>query len=209
MAQEKGVALDFKAARKTVKVKPCEQGALLLEVGEQLYHYTVCHFGAKFSAYRLSRLGAMLTCIAHSLLGDKPRRMWLYVDDLLALLRIADCAQPIRILLAFLSRIKAPVSWKKAQLSHSITWCGWSFHFGLETLHLTQPKLQKLREQLQALHRSKKVPRKLLEALDDSARVGKQPPGLWLPFRRDHRSKCKAKQTFQKSFPHRREFGSA
>ena len=225
-----GIALGFKAARKTVKVKHCEQGALLFEVAEQLYHYTVCHFGAKFSAYWWARLGALLTRAAHSLLGDQPHRMWLYVDDLLALLRSASCAQPICVLLAFLSCINAPVSWKKAQLSQSIVWCGWTFHFGLETLHLAQPKLQKLRQQLQALHRSKKVSRKLLEAtlgllmwatstcphlrpymaplyrdlrsaagtlkliyprtwqhfldaLDDSARVARQPPGLWLPFK--------------------------
>ena len=159
-----GIALDFKAARKTVKVKHCEQGTLLFEVAEQLYHYTVCHFGAKFSAYWWARLGALLTRTAHALLGDQPHRMWLYVDDLLALLRSANCAQPICVLLAFLSCVNAPVSWKKAQLSQSITWCGSTFHFGLEALHLSQPKLQKLREQLQALHRWKKVSRKLLEA---------------------------------------------
>ena len=225
-----GIALDFKAAHKTVKVKPCGQGTLLFEVADQLYHYTVCHFGAKFSAYWWSRLGAMLTRIAHALLGDAPHRMWLYVDDLLALLRRAACTKPICILLAFLSCINAPVSWKKAQLGQASTWCGWSFHFGWETLHLAQPKLHKLREQLQALHRSQKVARKLLEAtlgllmwatstcphlrpymaplyrdlhsaagtlklihprmwqsfldaLDDSARVARQPPGLWLPFK--------------------------
>ena len=59
------LALDIKAARKTVKVKPQEQGTLLFEVDEALRYYTVCHFGAKFSAYWWSRLGAMLTRIAH------------------------------------------------------------------------------------------------------------------------------------------------
>ena len=35
------LALDFKAARKTVKVKPQEQGALFFEVDETLRYYTV------------------------------------------------------------------------------------------------------------------------------------------------------------------------
>ena len=89
------LALDFKAARKTVKVKPSEQGALLVQVDQQLYCYTVCHFGAKFSAYWWSRLGALLTRAAHALLSGNPRRMWLYVDDPLTLLKgMATPSQP-------------------------------------------------------------------------------------------------------------------
>ena len=105
-------------------------------------------------------------------------------------------------------------------------WCGWTFSFRRETIHLSQSKLAKL----QALHNSRKVPRKLLaatlgllmwvtstcqhlrpymaplyrdlhsaagtlklihpplwqhflDALDDSARVARQPVGLWLPVK--------------------------
>ena len=46
-----GMSLDFKAAHKCVKVHRTEQGCLLFRVEAQLYHYTVYHFGAKFSAY--------------------------------------------------------------------------------------------------------------------------------------------------------------
>ena len=46
-----GIALDVKAAHKRIKVSPAEQGALLFEWQGTLYYYTVCHFGAKFSAY--------------------------------------------------------------------------------------------------------------------------------------------------------------
>ena len=53
-------ALDFKAAQKCVKVAPQEQGTLLFEVEAQLYHYTVCHFGARFSAYWWARVGGLL-----------------------------------------------------------------------------------------------------------------------------------------------------
>ena len=120
-----------------------------------------------------------------------------------------------------------PVSRKKAQLGTDVTWCGWSFFLEFETVHLSQSKLAKLRDQLRTLHSSRKVSRKLLEAtlgllmwatgtrphlrpymapldkdlhsavgilklihpqmwhhfldaLDESAKVARQPVGLWL-----------------------------
>ena len=158
------LALDFKAAHKTIKVRPQEQGTLLFELDGALHHYTVCHFGAKFSAYWWSRLGALLTRTAHELLAEAPHRMWLYVDDLLTLLQKQQCTRPVCILLAFLTCINAPISWKKAQLSAEVVWCGWNFSFAFETLHLAPAKLAKLRNQLQTLCKSRKVQRKLLEA---------------------------------------------
>ena len=39
------VALAFKAARKTVKIHPDEQGTVLFEVENRVYRSTVCRFG--------------------------------------------------------------------------------------------------------------------------------------------------------------------
>ena len=152
------IALDFKAAHKTVKVKNSEQGTPLFEVEGKLFHCTIYHFGAQVSADWWSRLGAPITRIAHELLTPFPHRMWLYVDDLLALLQNQDYAKPVCLLLARLACINAPVSWKKAKLGHDITWCGWTFSFQRETIHLSQSKLAKLRDN------SRKVLRKPLEA---------------------------------------------
>ena len=157
-----------------VKVKHSEQGTLLFEAEGKLFHYTACHFGAKFSAYWWSRLGALITRIAHELLAPFPHRMWLYVDDLLALLQDQECTQPVCLLLSLLACTNAPVSLKKAQLGSDITWCGWTFSFKLETIHLWQSKLAKLRAQLRALHSSRKVHRKLLEANPGAPDVGRQ-----------------------------------
>ena len=55
------IALDFKAARKTVKIHPDEQGTVLFEMNDCMYHYTVCHFGAKFSALLACRLNAPIS----------------------------------------------------------------------------------------------------------------------------------------------------
>ena len=64
----------------------------------------------------------------------------------------------------FISAINAPISWKKAQLGHRITWCGWTFHLDIEALRLVEGKLAKLRDQLEKLAKSKKILRKHLES---------------------------------------------
>ena len=43
-----GASFDFKAARKQIQVHPSEHGLLLFRVADILYHYRVCHFGARF-----------------------------------------------------------------------------------------------------------------------------------------------------------------
>ena len=98
------------------------------------------------------------------LLRQFGHRAWLYVDDLLLLFRSAEHRQATCLTVAFLTILNAPVSWKKAQTGSKATWCGWSFDFFTESLHLHAPKLEKLREQLSRLAQGKKVPRKKLEA---------------------------------------------
>ena len=77
------------------------------------------------------------------------RRAWLYVDDLLLLFRSAEHAPATALTIAFLSILK------KAQVGHAATWCGWTFDFSVESLHLPAPKVQKLREQLARIAQSK------------------------------------------------------
>ena len=89
--QHVGLSLDFKAAHKCVKVRADEQGCLLFQHAGKLYHYTVCHFGAKFSAYWWQRVGALLLRIMHALLARFAHKAWLYVDDLLAMLARQTC----------------------------------------------------------------------------------------------------------------------
>ena len=225
-----GIALDFKAAHKKVKIHPDEQGTVLFEMNDCIFHYTVCHFGAKFSAYWWARVGGLFTRLLHSLAGHLRHRAWLYVDDLLSLFLHSDFPEAACLLIALLTCLNAPISWKKAQLGHSITWCGWTFDFETEAVHLAHSKLAKLRTILQTLLHRGKIQRKKLEAalgmlmwatttcqhirpylaplyrdlhsavgtlklihpqcwqpfldaLDNSATVVAQPPGLWLPIK--------------------------
>ena len=92
-----------------------------------------------------------------------PRRAWLFVDDLLAALRRPDAHQQLALVVIFFAAIIAPISWKKVQFQYCLTWCGWSLNFSLETIDLTPLKTLKLKEQLFALLRSKRIKGKLLE----------------------------------------------
>ena len=108
-----GAALDFKAAHKRVKVRPSDQGLLLFKHAGRLYAYVVCHFGARFSAYWWQRVGALLLRLLHRLLASEPHKAWLYVDDLLLALLHSRAPEQLSLVVAYLSLVGAPISWKK------------------------------------------------------------------------------------------------
>ena len=144
-----GASFDFKAAHKQIQVHPSEHGLLLFRVADVLYHYRVCHFGARFSAYWWQRAGAFLLRLLHGILGLHPHRAWLFVDDLLAALRRSDAHAQLALMVMFFAAISAPISWKKVQFQNNLTWCGWRINFLRETIELIKLKGQ-LRELLKA-----------------------------------------------------------
>ena len=150
------------AARKQVHV-PSEHGLLLFRFANTLFHYRICNFGARFSAYWWQRTGAFLLRLLHGILVNRPHKVWLVVDDLLAALRRADAREQLALIAAYFATISAPISWKKVQFQNSLTWCGWTINFNLETIELTPLKTAKLKEQLRMLRKSGRVKRKLLE----------------------------------------------
>ena len=158
-----GASFDFKAAHKQIQVHPSEHGLLLFRVADILYHYRVCHFGARFSAYWWQRTGAFLLRLLHGILELRPHRAWLFVDDLLAALRRSDAHAQLALMVMFFAAISAPILWKKVQFQNGLTWCGWRINFLYETIELTPEKTLKLKGQLRELLKARKVKRKLLE----------------------------------------------
>ena len=158
-----GASFDFKAAHKQIQVHPDEHGLLLFRFQGELCHYRVCHFGGRFSAFWWQRTGAFMLRLMHGLLAMLPHKAWLFVDDLLAALCRSAGGEQLAIMAIFFCAISAPISWKKAQFQDQINWCGWSVHFGHDTIHLMKAKLDKLRQQLENLSQAHKVPRKALE----------------------------------------------
>ena len=69
------------------------------------------------------------------------------------------------LLVCLLACVHAPISWRKAQLGHSIVWCGWLYNLDFETVTLVPDKLAKLQLQLLDVARAKKVTWKTLKKL--------------------------------------------
>ena len=104
---------DFKAARKQIQVHPDKHGLLLFRFQGKLYHYRVCHFGGRFSAFWWQRTGAFMLCPMHGLLAMPPHKAWLFVDDLLAALCRPAGGEQLAIMAIFFCAISALFPGKK------------------------------------------------------------------------------------------------
>ena len=102
-----------------------------------------CSGSAKLLCILVARTGSLILRCMHALLCNHAHRAWLYVDDLLALLRTVDKDIGSALIAAWLSALHAPISWKKAQFSQTVTWCGWLFRTDTETVELRLAKLPK------------------------------------------------------------------
>ena len=158
-----GASVDFKAAHKQVQVRPEEHGLLLFAFQGKLYHYRVCHFGGRFSAFWWQRTGAFLLRQVHGLLAWKPHKAFLFVDDLLCALFRDSAPDMFALVVLFFCAIAAPISWKKAQFQDSLVWCGWEINFSHDTIQLVSAKLTKLDALIKSLLGNRRVPRKTLE----------------------------------------------
>ena len=126
------MAIDVKGARKTIRVRQCEHGKAMFHLWLRgkwvLIAYCVCHFGAKYSAYWWSRLGALLMRISHHMLFYDHAAL-LYVDDFKFLCR-RDVGPLCGLLaLGLFEIVGVPISWAKFQAGSEILWIGLEFTY--------------------------------------------------------------------------------
>ena len=138
-------SLDIKAAHKTIRVRPSEQGLLGVRMADDFLFYSVCPFGATFSAYWFARFGGFLVRTFHLLLYIN-HMLALYVDDLLGVQDAAVVELTFSILLAFCCTFGIPISWPKLQLGFQTRWIGWELHFRMGCVSIPADKLEKLGE---------------------------------------------------------------
>ena len=151
-------SLDVQAAHKSIRIRPCEQGLLGVRIGNRFFFYSVCPFGATFSAYWFARLGAFFTrCLR--LLIYIAHFLALYVDDLLGFQCASVAEMSFCITLAFCSIFGIPLSWKKLQFGVSITWIGWQLDFAKGCVCIPQDKLDRLHRLLSEALRRKHTDR--------------------------------------------------
>ena len=93
--------------------------------------------------------------IFHGVARHLRRRSWFYVDDLLRSSYMKTSLTGYASSSHSRHASVRPSAGKKAHSGDTVAWCGWSFDFSQQTIHLAQSKRCKLREQLQQLLRSK------------------------------------------------------
>ena len=158
-------SFDIQGAHKLVRVKPCEQGLSCFVLAGKWYAYRNAYFGARFSAYWFSRVGAWLVRQLHRFLWIK-HGLWLYVDDGLVVLPRETAPLLAGAVVLFLSALGIPLSWRKLDLGPTLAWLGWQFDFAGSWASLPSSKLAKFLGVLQPFRsRGAKVSRKAVESL--------------------------------------------
>ena len=146
-------------------MKPCEQGLSCFVLAGKWYAYRNAYFGARFSAYWFSRVGAWLVRQLHRFLWIK-HGLWLYVDDGLVVLPRETAPLLAGAVVLFLSALGIPLSWRKLDLGPTLVWLGWQFDFAGSWASLPSSKLAKFLGVLQPFRsRGAKVSRKAVESL--------------------------------------------
>ena len=138
-----GFSLDIRAAHKTVRIKPEEQGLLGFEAAGQLWFYRVAPFGGSFSALWFQRVSAFLIRTFHILLWVQ-HALWGYVDDIFMVQASSVIELCASLLLAFCATFGVPISWPKLQLGPSLRWIGWRLNLRAQVFSVPPEKLTKL-----------------------------------------------------------------
>eukprot|EP00438_Fugacium_kawagutii_P000882 Skav218514 [mRNA] locus=scaffold1564:342744:345770:+ [translate_table: standard] len=155
-------SIDIKSAHKRVRVRSSEQGLLMFRHKGQLYHYTVCPFGAKFSQHWWGRMGSFLVRWFHAFLYTK-HSLLLFVDDFLISMPQSMAALQATYLVLLCQLFHIPVSWKKCWLGPRQTWIGWSFDLNAGLVALHKDKCAKLLQMIQYMIQHPTMKKKALE----------------------------------------------
>ena len=116
----------------------------------------------RFSAFWWQRIGAFLLRQVHRLLAWKPRKAFLFVDDLLRAL-IRDSASEMSLCGAVLLRNCCAHFVEKGAAPEQPHLVCWEINFSHDTIQLVSAKLMKLDALIKALLGSKRVLVKTLE----------------------------------------------
>ena len=154
----------MRGAHKTSRVRESDIGLLGMRQQDRLLFYKVCPFGATFSSHWFARVGGFFTRCLHLLIW-LPHVLLLYVDDLLLFQNSQVLPLSASLALAFCACFHVPLSWKKLQLGHTITWIGWEINLSAGCFVLPVTKRKKLLELVEDCFRHRQVSRKLLDKL--------------------------------------------
>ena len=159
-----GFSLDIRAAHKTVRIHPDDQGLLGFQADNQLWFYRVAPFGGSFSAHWFQRISAFMVRTFHLLLWVQ-HALWAYVDDFFLVQPSSVIELGASLLLCFCAVFGVPISYAKLQLGSMVRWIGWQFNLRAQVFSVPQEKLHKLLALCVQALEHKHTCRKDLEAL--------------------------------------------
>ena len=127
-------------------------------------YYSVCRFGAIFSAHFWSRVGGYFLRTFH-LLSWLAHASFLYVvvDDFPMYQQAQVMPASACMICILVQLVDLPISWRKCELDFSMVWIGWKVNFRCGYVELPQSKLQKIQILLQKVRRSDTTPRTYIE----------------------------------------------
>lgn len=157
-----GVSFDVRSAHKRIAVHPKFHGYLCFQFQGRIFYYTVCPFGAVFSAHFWSRLGSFYLRLFHRFCY-LPHSAFLYVDDMVMFQdrQILPISTALVGILCMLTQL--PISWKKCEFGSDLTWIGWQIHIDCGIIILPETKRIKILKLLDHLLSSSHCSRKHLE----------------------------------------------
>ena len=144
------LSFDVAGAHKQVLVREREQGLCCFVLECTWYVYRSCFFGAKWSAYWWSRVGAWIVRMLHRFIFV-PHGLFLYVDDGLLLVQKSVAPLIASAALMFLGALGVPLSWRKLDLGSELVWIGWKFCLDVGHASLPTDKIEKLQALLSPL----------------------------------------------------------
>jgi hypothetical protein len=157
------IILDIQGAHMTIKIREYDQGLQFFGIGDCVYRWVVCHFGARYASWWWARLGAFVIRLVHRMIRDY-HFAFLYVDDLNAMVNVQGVWLDAAVLVLMLVALGVPLSWHKLRVSmEQLKYIGLQVDPCRRILSLPEDKLVKAQRILSSLVPGKRVYRKELE----------------------------------------------
>ena len=156
------IVMDVSAAHKHLKMAETDAGMAFFRCMGVLYRYVVAHFGAAWSAWWWSRTAAAIVRLVHVFLGAG-HVAFIYVDDLLVLIRKKNAWKTACLLAVFLSCLGVPLSWHKLCVGQRVKYLGLVLDLVEYTLGFCEDKLKSFRDFLGRLVKGVKLDKKAFQ----------------------------------------------
>lgn len=158
-----GALLDVESAHKLILVQEEDRGMQMFRLGERLFYYRTCHFGAKWSAWWWARSSASLLRLVHIFLHFF-HFTFCYVDDWFFIFRKQHSLDDLLLVIMLLVALGCPLSWKKVRLGRKVSFLGFAVNLNECCLGISAVRADRGISLLLQLQPGMRVTRRFLES---------------------------------------------